>query len=825
MSKTPTKPPKKSANKSPTKRLVLLDAHAIIHRAYHALPEFTSSKGEPTGALYGLSTMLMKIITDLKPDYVVACYDLPQKTFRHESYEGYKAGRKKADEGLSVQIESSRRIFDAFNIPIYDAPGFEADDVLGTIVSQVTDPVKCQSLNVKCPLDIVIASGDMDTLQLIDDKRVQVYTLKKGINDTIMYDEDAVRARFGFDPEFLPDYKGLRGDASDNIIGIKGIGEKTAGILIQEFGTIENIYKTLKKDQQKVLKTGVSPRITLLLSEGEEEALFSKTLATIRRDAPIKFELPPKELREGIEIKKIEDLFLELEFKSLRERARSMFSGVSSVSSAQPAVEAKEEEKVPDIELRKWGIALSLLNSEMTSPLPEDIIHFDGAKNFAEAKENLLAKIKENNLTYVYEDIEMAIFPLVLEMEKFGVKVDVEYLKKLSVDYHAELEKLEKNIWKLAGVEFNINSPKQLGDVLFDGLKLVPGGTARMKKTAGGARSTRESELAKLLGIHPIIDEIFKHRELQKLLSTYIDTLPYLVDENNRIHARFNQIGAATGRFSSQDPNLQNIPIKSELGKNIRNAFVAAPGHKLVSFDYSQIELRIAALLSGDEYLTRVFTEGKDPHAAVAAKVFGVTESDVTSEMRRKAKVINFGILYGMGVTALQQNLGTNRKEAQEFYDNYFLQFPAISGYLNNEIENARRLGFTETLFGRRRYFPGIKSPLGFIKAMNERMAINAPIQGTQADCIKLAIYEADKALEKAGLKSGVHLILQVHDELVYEIDGSLVDKASELIEDIMKNIIPEQFLKGKKNVPLEVHVAVGNNWGELGMGPKRKTI
>ena len=337
-----------------------------------------------------------------------------------------------------------------------------------------------------------------------------------------------------------------------------------------------------------------------------------------------------------------------------------------------------------------------------------------------------------------------------------------------------------------------------------------------MKKTAGGARSTRESELEKLRGVSPIIDEIFFYRELQKLLSTYIDTIPSLVSEDGRLHAKFKQAGTTTGRFSSQDPNLQNIPTKTELGKNIRNAFVAKDGYELVSFDYSQIELRLAALMSGDEYLRNVFVENRDVHSAVAMRVFGVQESEVTSEMRRRAKVINFGILYGMGVLALKENLGTDRAEAQKFYDNYFAEFPSIQGYLDSVILEAKQKGYTETLFGRRRYFPGLKSKIPFIRAMAERMAINAPIQGTAADIIKIAIKNSHDALEKNGLINEARLILQVHDELMYEVKKEKIEEVKKIVIEAMKNVIPDEFLKDKKSVPLDVHISVGKNWGEM---------
>lgn len=800
MSKATTIKPKKESKKQ---RLVLLDSHAIIHRAYHAMPDFSNSKGEPTGALYGLSTMLMKIITDLKPDYIVACYDLPQKTFRHEAYSAYKAGRAKADSNLVDQLISSRHIFEAFNIPIYDTAGFEADDMLGTIVEQVKKDKN---------LEVIIASGDMDTLQLVDGKRVQVFTLKKGINDTVLYDEDAVIARFGFEPKLLPDYKGLRGDPSDNIIGIAGIGEKSGSELIATFGTIENIYKKLKKDPEAFTAAGIKPRIIELLKNGEEEALFSKTLATIRRDAPIAFVLPEKKCMDAVDVTVVEELFRELEFRSLVQRMHTLFGkGVAASVMAQP-----EKEDIDPAEVERVGIALWLLNSDLTNITAEDIAHYAGAKNFAEGKKKILEDIVEKNLSYVYENIELPILPIVKAMEAWGIMVDTKVLQSLATTGHKELTAVEKRIWKHAGREFNVNSPKQLGEILFDELKVGEGTGTRMKKTEGGARSTRESELQKLQGMHPIIDDIFLYRELSKLLFTYIDTLPALIASDGRVHATFNQAGTTTGRFSSQNPNLQNIPIKNELGKKIREAFVAAPNHTFIAFDYSQIELRIAALLSGDEFLIQTFEEGKDIHAAVASRVFNVPENEVTNEMRRKAKVINFGILYGMGVTALQANLGTNRKEAQEFYNSYFASFPSIAGYMESTSEYAKKNGYSETLFGRRRYFSLLRSPLPYLRAAAERQAGNAPIQGTAADCIKIAIKNADSALREAGLIEKAYLVLQVHDELVYEVESNNVAEVSRLVEAAMKDVIPKEFLKERRMVPIEVHVIEGKNWGEL---------
>ncbi len=809
-------------DKAKKEKIVLLDSHAIIHRAYHALPEFANSHGEPTGALYGLCTMLMKIITDLSPDHIIACYDLPKKTFRHEAYDGYKKGRAKTDEALVAQLIKSRDVFTAFSIPIYDAEGFEADDVLGTIVEHFKGDKN---------IDIVIASGDMDTMQLVCDN-TSVYTLKKGINDTILYNEKAVVDRFGFKPEFLPDYKGLRGDPSDNIIGIKGIGEKTATEIIKTFGTIENLYKHLSKPsgENKLKDIGLTDRIINLLKDNEDEAIFSKTLAMIRRDAPIDFKIPEKNWRDTLYKENIFDLFRALEFKSLGTRFEKLFDGEFSPPAKGEARLNDEVGQVPEAEgvlnldpqkLQEAKIAFWLLNSEMTNPNLDDLINYKNAQNFDEAHSLLMKDIEKNNLNYVYKHIELPIIPIIKEMQDYGVLVDVKYLKDLSEKYHKSLKEYEDKILKFAGREFNINSPKQLGEVLYDEMKVtdikVDGLKVRMKKTAGGARSTRESELEKLRGLHPIINEILKYRELQKLLSTYIDTLPLLVKEDGRIHAEFVQTGSTTGRFSSLNPNMQNIPIKSELGKNIRNSFVAKKGSVLASFDYSQIELRVAALLSQDEYFIKVFRDGKDIHNAVASRVFGVDEKDVTQDMRRRAKVINFGILYGMGVSALQQNLGGERREAQIFYDNYFAQFPTIAGYLQSVKDFAKINGYTETLFGRRRYFPGIKSHIPFIRAMAERMAINAPIQGTAtADIIKIGMKRAYDALKDAGLENEAHLVMQVHDELVYEIKEEVLDKAIPAIKNAMENAIPLDFVSNMESVPLVVSSGYGKNFGEL---------
>lgn len=823
------------AARSEKKKIVILDTHAILHRGYHALPEFSSSKGQPTGALYGLITMLLRINKDLKPDYIVAAFDLPEATFRHDAYEEYKATRVKTDDALVSQIIRSREVLDAFGVHRYEKAGFEADDIIGTVAEE---------LKKEKNVDLIIASGDMDTLQLVDDKRVRVFTLKKGLTDTILYDEEGVKARFGFGPELIPDYKGLRGDPSDNIKGIKGIGEKTATTLITEFGTIENIYKTLKKNPEKIKAAGIKDGMFEKLKEGEEDALFSKMLATIRRDAPIDFTLPKGEWKASLNEKQILDMLAEFEFRSLIPRVRELLTakipsksssdlaarpqsssgqGVARTSSQEfsPSEEkdsappdeglfATPQEEVDPEEFAKVALAVSVLDSNIAKPEIEDIYRIGRSDKFAEAKKSILEQLKEKKLEFIYEKVELPLMPILRQMEKRGVKIDRAFLKSLSKEYHGELKKIEARIHKAAGGEFNVASPKQLGEVLFDKLGLV---VKNQKKTAGGARSTKESELEKMKDLHPIVGDVLAYRELSKLLGTYIDAIPQVLDSEDRVHTTFIQIGAATGRIATQNPGLQNIPIKTELGRAIRKAFVADKGMKLVSFDYSQIELRIAAFLSGDKSLTEIFMEGRDVHTEVASRVFHVKPEDVSYEQRRRAKVINFGILYGMGVNALKTGLGSTRAEAQEFFDQYFVAFPRLAEYLEEVKNSAMLLGYVETYFGRRRYLDGIKSPIPFVRAAAERMAINAPMQGTQADLVKLAMIEIDQMLKGGGHHDGAHLLLQVHDELVFEIEEKKVKSLAPKIKEIMENIISA---KDRRNIPFLAEGKVGENWGDM---------
>ena len=794
------KPEKKNTQKSDTLKLVVLDSHAILHRAYHALPDFTSSTGTPTGALYGLILMLLKIAEQLKPDFIVAARDLPGKTHRHDVFEAYKATRVKTDDALINQLEHAPEVFEAFDIPVYSYPAFEADDVLGTIVYEVAH---------RSDIRTVIASGDMDTLQLVS-PNVTVYTMRKGISDTVMYDSEAVVARYGFGPNRVIDYKALRGDPSDNIPGVKGIGEKGATELIQKFGSLEDIYRALEKDPEGFAKK-VKPRTAQLLKDDKANALFSKSLATIRHDAPIKFQLPKRTWHLSDNLDSIGKLLDTLEFRALKDRLG--IKSAASASSAGAAVTADPEK------VREASVALWLLQSDTSNPSIEDILEYAHTEDFDRAQEKIFADLrKTGRLQEVFDTIEKPLIPVVQKMNETGIYLDTEYLTSLATEYQKELAEIAQRIYRAAGHEFNISSPKQLGDVLYDELKISSGG--KQKKTATGARTTREDELLKMVDAHPIIADVLSYRELNKLLGTYIEKMPALVAKDHRLHAQFIQAGTTTGRMASQDPNLQNIPVKTDAGRRIREGFAAEKGYVLAAIDYSQIELRIAAALSGDEKLVGVFTRGEDVHTATAAEVFGVPPEMVDKEMRRRAKVINFGILYGMGVNALRGNLGAgvSREEAARYLEEYFKNFAGLAQYVESTKNLARERGYTETLFGRRRYFPGFQSSLPGVVAQQERMAVNAPIQGTQSDIIKLAMVKADKVIAQNSWQKKARLVLQVHDELVYEVAEEEAQEIARAICDVMESVAPKELLSG---VPILAEIAIGPNWGSVQRIPK----
>ncbi len=796
------------------KKLVLLDAHAILHRAFHALPSFTSPQGEPTGALYGFTAMLFKIIRELEPDYIAACYDLPKPTFRHAAYEGYKAQRPKMESELAAQIARSRDILAMMHIPVYDAEGFEADDVLGTITERVKNEKKLQ---------VVIASGDMDTAQLVRGKDVVVYTLRKGIQDTIVYDEEEVKKRYGFTPEFLPDFKGLKGDPSDNIIGVPGIGDKGATELIQKFGGIEKIYATLKKDDKKLLEQGIKPRVVNLLKEHEEEAFFSKELATIRRDAPVDFVLDGAKWLLNYDQSAAEKFFRALGFVSLLGRLPVAENGglvktkkegaaekvkktgskkiapTGSLSQASGTTGVAVEPRL----LKKLQVMAWLLDSRRVDIEPAEILDIVKAWTPIEAEQKLAVMLKEVKLTDFYENVEKPLIEILDKIQEYGILLDSGVLSEISERIAGDIVRLEKEIWEMTGEQFNINSPKQLAEVLYDKLQI---------KKAGGTRSTGVNVLKKLAAKNPVIEKIFNYRELTKLRSTYLDALPKLVDKHGRLHTTFNQAGTATGRFSSQNPNLQNIPIRTEIGREIRRAFVAPSGYQLLSADYSQIELRMVAMLSKDERLHQIFNSGEDIHSATAMAVFHVGKDEVTREMRRRAKVINFGILYGMGVRSLAENLGVSQAEAKIFYDAYFDGFPGMRRYIEETKKFAEKNGYVETLFGRRRYFPELTNSYmpEYMRGEFLRMAVNAPLQGTAADIMKIAIVRVVKRLDKEPLLADkARVVLQIHDELLLEVDEKLIKKVAAIVREEMEAAF-------KDDIPLVAEAKAGKNWGEM---------
>jgi DNA polymerase-1 len=773
-----------SKNTTHEKTVVLIDAHAVLHRAYHAMQGFATRDGRPTGAIYGLVSMILKLELEFKPDYIVACFDLPKPTFRHTSYDGYKAGRTKSEDALVEQLKIAPSVCERLHVPVYSLEGFEADDMLGTI---------CEQLK-KDDVRVIIASGDMDTLQLVDGKKVQVYTLKKG-NDAQLYDREGVIARYEFTPEQIPDYKGLAGDSSDNIIGIAGIGEKTATNLIKAFGTIENMYVELKKDRNQFLEKGFKERMVKLVEEGEEDALFSKTLATIRRDAPVTFVYPEKKWLETIHYGDFDAVCTEFEFRTLKNKFPQEGAG-------------KEEVVAEDIsvtELEELRVMNNLLHSEMIQSTLEDIESRAGVKGKATLKTLLEQELKDEKLFDLYVNVEKPLIPILVDMQNNGIRLDVVKLKKLSEQLHKQVKILEQEIYTLTGETFNIASPKQMAEVLYEKLGLG----SKIKKTSTGGKSTNVSQLEKIVDEHPAVKKIMEYRELTKLLSTYIDSLPQYVKEDGKIHAHFLQTGASTGRFSCEDPNLQNLPVKSEFGQKVREAFIASKGNVLLSCDYGQIDLRAAAILSGDKNLVEIFEKGIDVHTGTASRVFNVKEEDVTPDMRRKAKAINFGILYGMGVTSLKEGMGVERKEAQEFYDQYKVTFSRLMEYLEEVKASAWKKGYTETLLGRRREIPLLKSPLPFLRAQGERIAINAPIQGTSADIVKLAIIDSYAYIKENNLDDKVKLLLQIHDELVFEIKEDVAEHVADKLVLVLEKVLSK---RGLSNLPIKASRTLGAN-------------
>ncbi len=900
------------------KRFVIIDGNALIHRAFHALPPLTAPSGEVVNAVFGFASILLKVLKDLKPDYVAATFDPPGKTFRHKEYAAYKATRVKAPQELYDQISRVKELVERFRIPSFEEPGFEADDMIGTLAAKAKG------------VETVIVTGDMDTLQLVDG-RTKVYTLKKGIGETVLYDARMVEERYGLAPEQMIDYKALRGDPSDNIPGVHGVGEKTATDLLKTFGTLEHLYDALKKQTPKI--QALPEALRQKLHDHLKEALLSKRLATIVRDVPVAFSLA-KTARTHYDRQAVVELFRELGFQSLlnklptdevREQAMFELQDSSTVPHRQgqdytlvrtedewTALQKKlagvtrvavdtETTGLDPFTARLLGVSLSwkhgeayfvsfrgALRPKLLKPFLEDtgvekighnmkydyeVLRQSGIRlapltfdtmvgsyllNAGVRQHNLNAavfsefgyemmpiealigpkgkkqipveavpeaklswyscedadftfrlseayrpKLRAEHLERLCREVEMPLVEVLADMEAAGIGLDTDLLESLSKTLGKKLDHLAGQITKLAGREFNINSPLQLKSVLFETLKLDSQGLGRTKTGI----STSAGDLEKLKDAHPIIPLISEHREFAKLKSTYLDALPALVSpRDHRLHTSYNQTVAATGRLSSSDPNLQNIPIRTDWGRKIRQAFIAPPHFKLLSADYSQFELRIIASLANDEKMIDAFRKGEDIHARTAAEVHNVPIDQVTPEMRRDAKTVNFGIIYGLGSSGLAESSGLSREEARAFIDTYFSVYQGVATYLEETKALAHKLGYVETLFGRRRKLPEINAKQPMIRAAAERMAINMPVQGTQADVIKLAMIRL--ARELPGVSPKTRMLLQVHDELVFEAPTDDVDAVSRFVKEVMENV-------HKFKVPVVVEVHAGNNWDE----------
>lgn len=868
------------------KKLVLIDSHALIHRAFHALPPMTSPEGLATNAVYGFTTVLLKMIRELKPDYLAAAFDLAGPTFRHEEFVEYKAHRAKAPDELYNQIPLVRRLVEGFGIPVFEKEGFEADDIIGTIAEKTRREKNVQT---------IIMTGDLDTLQLVAGERVVVLTLKRGLSDTVTYDEKAVRERYGLTPEQLPDYKGLTGDPSDNIPGVPGIGDKTARTILEKAGTLEELYKN-KAGGIKI--SGISEKLLAKLAENKDQAFFSKRLATIIRDVPLDFSLEKSAWRKQVDRLALDTLFHELGSASLIKRTRETLegetpdkgpktspqqlpfgeveisvqdfheTGPTAIAPVYLADESKLGEQkiqglsfavdgrtaryvpVPDGKIPPAvadcnpliGHDLKPILRELVDrgrPLPRQIMDTriaawllrPDAKRYEfewvyqavfnrppgsdprtraaeewQLHERLTESLKSANLTKLFEEIEMPLVPVLARMESRGIAVDARVLAGLAKLVTKEIAAREKKIYKLAGGEFNLNSPQQLSELLFEKLGLK----GKVRKTGGGALSTAAGELDKLRDESPIIDLILEYRELQKLKTTYIEPFPALISPaDGRVHTTYNQAGAGTGRLSSQDPNLQNIPTRTELGQQFRKAFTAKPGYLLVAFDYSQLELRIMAHLAQDEKMMAAFKKGEDIHTRTAVEIFRVKPDEVTKDMRRQAKALNFGIIYGMGSLGFARAAGVSRNEARGFIERYFAEFSGVAGYLEQVKKETRRLGYAETLFGRRRPLSDITSSAPMFRAQAERMAVNHPAQGTEADLIKLAMVRVDEWVQKEHLDDDVRMLLQVHDELVFEIAEKRIAEMIPKIKKIMESA--HRF-----DVPIVVDTKEGKNWAEM---------
>ena len=855
-------------------KMVLLDGYSLMYRAYHALQTpMSAPDGTPTNAVHGFVMMLLKVIGEEKPDGLAVAFDMHAPTFRAQLYEGYKATRKPMPDDLRAQDPIIRELIARMEIPILECPGYEADDILGTI-SQACEGADREAL---------LVTGDRDSFQLAGAHTTILYT-RKGISDTCRVTPEYIRETYGLEPKQLIDVKSLMGDASDNIPGVAGVGEKTALRLIQSYGSLE---ATLEQAQ-----TQEKGKLRERLAEGAEQARMSWKLAQIVRDAPVEIDFEKWRLgRLSGGVARLKELGMNVAARRLQETAQTI---APEAAAPEPAREARSPrirvERVDSLEalgarcaraaeaenawvalhvgaelsLAAEGLCLSVplggdllsagvsaeealeaaqpllrgagrvelwnfkalpaeieelrgrafdvmlaayvLNPQRRSFAPDALCEDEGVEDFARCPALALhrlaraqeAQLKARDLDGVFSDLEMPLAHVLRRMEREGFLVDAEVLAQLGRSFDGEISRLTEEIYAEAGERINLNSPKQLGEMLFERM-----GLPAPKKTAKGY-STSAEVLEALAEQHPICAKILEYRKYAKLRSTYIDSLIQLRDAGGRVHTHFDQVATATGRLSSTEPNLQNIPVRTELGREIRGAFVARPGWVLVDADYSQIELRVLAHISGDATMISAFRAGEDIHARTAAEVYGVPIEEVTRQMRSASKAVNFGIVYGISDFALAKNIGVSRAEAREFMARYFERYPGVKAYMEKSVEEARERGYALTLMGRRRYLPELASSNFNVRSFGERCAMNSPIQGTAADIIKLSMIRVDEELKDSGLRA--KLILQVHDELILEAPQEEADRAAELLKRCMEGVM-------QLEVPLRTDISIGGDW------------
>ena len=829
-------------------RVYLIDGYSLLYRAFYALPQsIATTSGLPTNALYGFTSMVLKLLGEDEEEVGLGVvWDSGKPAFRMEVYPEYKAQRSAMPEELKAQLDHLDQILEAMNIPAIRAEGFEADDVLATLSRRIPEDVQLK-----------IVTGDQDAMQLVDGE-VKVLRTTRGVSETKEYGREEVIEEYGVTPEQIPDYKALVGDPSDNIPGVKGIGPKGAANLLAEFATVENLYENLEKVKAK----GTRQK----LEEGRENAFLSLELARMRFDAPVEFDaealkfegIAPesREILRRYEFRSLEPRFAELpviggeqlppperlDVRVFEEPVELSFEPVAAVpvgdgrwcvavadgevrlvdGAPERPLEVHDAKRIGvrgasfDTYLAGYLIKPGLGSYELEALAGEpqrrvaevEVRHEDfGVREAARRaavvhalSPKLNEELEEMALARLYYDVELPLADVLGEIERIGMPVDVSTLEEVGREIEGRLEELEARIFEEVGHPFNIGSPKQLGEVLFEEMSIPP-----VRKTKTGY-STDAKVLQQLAIEHPIADRIISYRELAKLKGTYIDGLVKLIGEDGRIHSTLNQTTTATGRLSSDSPNLQNIPIRTEMGARIRDAFTASPGRKLVVADYSQIELRILAHMTGEPALVEAFTGGEDVHTRTAAEVFDVRPESVTPELRRRAKMVNFGILYGISGFGLATRLGNvHPAEAERYIKRYLERYPKVTELMQSTLEEAEELGYATTLFGRRRYVPELRNSNKNVRKLGERIAFNARVQGTAADIIKVAMVDLQPRLRSLG----ADMLMQVHDELVFDVDEEHVDEVAGLAAERM-------VAAYDLHPPLEVEVKVGERWGRV---------